>query len=202
MMLVMRIAVLALAVVATVAPLAAIKIDISPQEIDQALTISRSRDQDRVKFHAGYIKKVDTPFVDQAELVTELRRVVLLAEERARLGDRFFGYSVSTATEALKVWRRRISVIARIRFHPQNNYVGVPPVAIAADGNDRALIGVRREPVMALSSGRKDEFVPILGALIEGVFEAEALKGGVREFVISLEGKVLGRVSFDLAALD
>jgi hypothetical protein len=55
---------------------------------------------------------------------------------------------------------------------------------------------------MALSSGRKDEFVPILGALIEGVFEAEALKGGAREFVVALNGNELGRVTFDLAVLD
>jgi hypothetical protein len=198
----MRNAVLACALIAAATPLAAIKIDISPQEVEQALTIARSRDQDRAKFHAPYIKKVDTPFVEQAELVTEFRRVILLAEERARVGDRYFGYSVTSATEALKVFRRRVAVIARIRFHPQNNYVGVPEVTISASGHDQALIGVRREPIMALSSGRKDEFVPVLGALVEGVFEAEALKGGVREFIVSLNGNELGRATFDLAALN
>lgn len=198
----MRTAFLALLVLSAAAPLAAIKIDISPQEIEQALTLARARDEDRARFHSRYLKKVDTPFVEQAELVTEFRRVILLAAERDRVGDRHFAYSLTRATEALKVFRRRVAVIARVRFHPQNNYVGVPEVSISATGHDRALIGVRREPIMALSSGRKDEFVPILGALVEGSFEAEALKGGVREFVIALQGKELGRVTFDLANLD
>ena len=106
------------------------------------------------------------------------------------------------ANEALKVWRRRVSVLARVRFHPQNNYVDVPPVTITADGHERALIGVRREPVLALPPGRKGEFVPVLGAVVEGVFEAEALGQARREFVITLDKKELGRVTFDLGAVE
>ena len=39
--------------------LAAIKIDISPQDVDRALTIARSRDHERAAFHARYIKNVE-----------------------------------------------------------------------------------------------------------------------------------------------
>ena len=189
-------------VVCSVGVLSATKIDISPQDIDRALVIARSRDVDRARFHAPYIQAVNTQFVEQVELVTETRRVVLLAEERARKGDRFFGYSVSNVTEALKVWRRRLSVIARVRFHPQNNYVAAPPIDMKVTGNDRALVGVHSEPVYALSSGRKGQSVPVLGAVVEGSFDADALGQAVREFVISMGGKELGRVSFNLATLD
>ena len=181
---------------------AAMKIDISLQDIDRALAIARSRDSDRARFHAPYVQEIKTAFIERAELITEFRRVVLLAEERASTGDRRFGYSTTQANEALKVWRRRVAVRARVRFHPQNNYVDVPPVNIVADGHERALIGVRREPVLALPPGRTGEFVPVLGAVVEGVFEAEALGQARREFVISLEGKELGRVTFNLASIE
>jgi hypothetical protein len=178
-----------------------VKIDISPQDIERALTVARSRDSDRARFHAPYIQALTTPFVDRVEVVTELRRVVLLAEERAARGDRFFGYSVTAATEALSVWRRRISVLARVRFHPQNVYVVLPPLSITVEGNERALIGVRAEPLVALP-GKTGESVPILGALVEGVFEAEALGQATREFVIWLEKRELARATFDLASLE
>jgi hypothetical protein len=181
---------------------AAMKIDISLQDIDRALAIARSRESDRARFHAPYIQEINTAFIERAELITEYRRVVLLAEERASKGDRQFGYSTTQANDALSVWRKRVSVRVRVRFHPQNNYVDVPPVNIVADGHERALIGVRREPVLALPPGRTGEFVPVLGATIEGVFESAALGQATREFVVSLDGKELGRVRFNLAAVD
>jgi hypothetical protein len=182
--------------------LAAIKIDISLQDVDRALVISRGRDVDRAKFHAAYIQKVDQEFIETAEVVTEFRRVVLLAEEHAGKGDRFFGYSMTRANEALQVWKRRVSIRARVRLHPQNNYVNAPPVTMAMEGNERALIGVLRDAIHALPPGRTGEFVPVLGAVVEGVFEAEAIGQATRTFVVSLEKRDLGRFAFDFATLE
>jgi hypothetical protein len=182
-------------------PATALKIDISLPDVEQALVIARSREHERAAFHAKYIQEINAPFLDRAEVVTELRRVVLLAEERAARGDRQFSYSTTRAIDALKVWRRRVSVIARVRFHPQNNYVNVPSVMLELEGNKAALIGVQRDPIYAFP-GRKGEFVPVLGALVEGVFEAEALGQAPREFVVSLDGKELARMTFNLAAID
>jgi hypothetical protein len=181
---------------------AAVKIDIGVADIERALVIARSRDAERARFHAEYMREVNTPFVDRAELITEFRRVVLLAEERTATGDRQFRYSSTMAGDALKVWRRRVSVLVRVRFHPQNNYVDVPPVSVTADGHEAALIGVRREAVLALPAGRRAEFMPVLGAVVEGVFEAEALGQATRQFVVALDGKELGRVSFNLGAVE
>jgi hypothetical protein len=197
----MRMAVLAF-VVASAAGVSATKIDISLQDIDRALAVARSREGERARFHAPYIKTLNTPFVEQAELVTETRRLVLMAEERATKGDRFFGYSVTRAADALTVWRRRLSVIVRVRFHPQNNYANMPPVTMTVVGHDGALIGVLRDPVYGFTSGRKGEFVPVLGAIVEGSFDAEALGQAPRDFVVSLDGKELGRVTFNLGILD
>jgi hypothetical protein len=183
-------------------PVDALKIAITPQDIDRALTIARSRESERQRFHAPYIQEGKTPFIERAEAVSEFRRVVLLAEEQAARGDRFFAYSVTRATDALQVWRRRVAVVARVRFHPQNNYVDAPPVTIRLAGNDGALIGVKRDAILALPPGRTGEFVPITGAVVEGVFEAEALGQSMRDFVIELEGRELGRVTFDFATIE
>jgi hypothetical protein len=183
-------------------PVDALKIAIAPQDVDRALTIARSREAERERFHAQYIQVVNLPFIEQVEVVSEFRRVVLLAEEQTTRGDRFFAYSVTRATDALQVWRRRVAIVARVRFHPQNNYVDAPPVTIRLAGNDGALIGVKRDAILALPPGRKGEFVPVLGAVVEGVFEAEALGQSERDFVIELEGRELGRVTFNFSTIE
>jgi hypothetical protein len=190
------------AILALSVPLDALRIAIGPQDVDRALTIARSRDAERQSFHAPYIQAVNSPFIERVEVVSELRRVVLLAEEQAARGDRLFAYSVTRATEALQVWRRRVAIVARVRFHPQNNYVDAPPVTIRLAGNDGALIGVKRDAILALPPGRTGEFIPVMGAVVEGVFEAEALGQSVRDFVIELEGRELGRVTFDFATVE
>jgi hypothetical protein len=189
-------------VTVAVAPAAALKIDISHEDIERALTLARARPEERARFHALYLQKVDTPFIEHIEIVSEFRRVVLMAEEQIARGDRFFAYSSMRAVNALQVFRKRVSVVARVRFHPQNNYVGVPPVTIALIGNERALIGVKSEPVYGIGSGKPDEFVPVLGAVVDGSFEAAALAQAKREFRISLDGRELGRVAFDFATVE
>jgi hypothetical protein len=195
---------LTVAMIAATSHLAALKVDITHADIEQALTIARSTPAERERFHAHYIQALNTPFVERIEVVSELRRVVLMAEEQIARGDRFFAYSSMRANTALQVFRRRVSVIARVRFHPQNNYVGVPPVTMSLIGNERALIGVKLDPIYAFGSGKPGvaEFVPILGAVVDASFPAEALAEAKREFRLSLDNRELGRFTFDFAAID
>lgn len=188
-------------VMASVVPLAALRIDISLTEIDRALTIARSTAAERGRFHAPYIQHVDTPFLEHAEVISELRRVVLVAEEQLARGDRFFAYSTTRANDALQVFRRRVSVRAQVRFHPLNNYVSVPPVSITLVGNEAALIGVKRDPVYGFVNN-PGETAPLVGAVVEGSFEADALGQARREFAVVLDGRELGRVTFDFATIE
>jgi hypothetical protein len=180
----------------------ALDLDVTLQDIDRALAIARSMDNERARFHAPYIQAIDTPFVESVEVISEYRRVVLLAEERIRKGERMFAYSTTLAQQALGPWKVRVSVVARMRFHPQNNYVGVPDVDIVLPQRERARIGVLKDPILALPSSRPGDRLPVMGAVVEGVFDAEALRDGTYEFVISLDKKEVGRVTFDLAKLD
>ena len=113
-----------------------------------------------------------------------------------------FRYSVSLATQALAPWKRRLSMIARLRFHPQNNYVSLPKIEVALDGNAEALVDVLLQPVLSMPSGQPRERLPVLGAVAEGVFDAVKVGQGVREFVVRVDGREIARVSFDLSAIE
>lgn len=193
--------VLAAGVLSGTGHLRAIDLDVTPEDIDRALAIARGTESERQRFHAPYIKRVDQPVIETVEIVSEFRRVVLLAEERARKGDRLFGYSVASAQQAVGPWVKRLAVKLRVRFHPQNTYVDVPPVEISLTGNAAAQIGVVKEPVLAFPSSEPGARVPILGAVVEGVFDAVLVGNGIREFVVAVNGSEAGRFSFDLAAL-
>jgi hypothetical protein len=116
-----------------------------------------------------------------------------------------FGYSALQAQKALAPWNRGMSVIARLRFHPQNTYVDVPPAEIVLDavGADRARIGVLKEPVMSLPSShpKPTDRLPVLGAIVEGVFDATQIHDGTRTFIVRVDGKDIARVTFDLGML-
>ena len=197
----MRRALVALVVFSAGVPLGAIKVDISLADVDRALSIARSRDAERAQFHAAYIKVENSPFLDRAEVISEFRRVVLMAEEQVARGDRSFAYSTTRATDALQVFRRRVSIRVQVRFHPLNNYVTLPPVTIGLVGNDAALIGVRRDPIFGFVANPGDP-APLMGAVVEGSFEAAAVSDGQREFIVTLDNKELGRVTFDLSAIE
>ncbi len=194
-----------LAVLLTLSPFApvagALDLDVTAQDVERALAIARSTAAERARFHAPYVNAMNTPFVQSVEVVSEFRRVVLLAEERGRKGDRMFGYSVTLAQQAVAGWKRRVSVIARLRFDPLNTYVDVPPVDIVFIGREGVRIGVLKEPILSLPSAQPGDRLPVLGALVEGVFDAVAIGGGAREFSIRLEGRDLATVKFDFAAL-
>jgi hypothetical protein len=183
---------------------AALNLNLTTSDIERALVIARGRDNDRARFHAPYITTVNDPTLQSVEVISEFRRVVLVAEERYRLGDRPFAYSSRVAEEAVKVWKSRVNVIARLRFHPLNTYVGLPNIGIKLDGPraDDAFLGVRAEPLLAMSSGRRGENVPILGAVAEASFDAPVIGQTRRTATIMLDGKEIGRVPLDFAAVE
>lgn len=193
---------LALALMVT-APAAVIDRDLTLEQIESALSIARGTEAARAAFHAPYVRALNDPLVERVEVVSEFRRVVLMAEDRVRKGDRMFGYSASQAQKALGPWNRRVSVIARLRFHPQNTYVDVPAVEIVLDapGADRARIGVLKEPIMSLPSLEPSDRLPVLGAVVEGVFDAGQIHDGTRAFIVRLDGKDIARVTFSLGVL-
>ena len=179
----------------------AIDLDVTPQDVERALAIARAQDRERDAFHAPYIKHVNIATVERVEVVSEFRRIVLAAQDRLLKGDRAFAHSVTRAHEANTPWKRRLSIVARLKFHPHNTYVAVPPADIVLRGAGADVIGVLRDPILSLPSAQPGDHVSILGAVVETVFDAATVGQGTREFVVRLEGRELTRVTFDLGAL-
>jgi hypothetical protein len=61
-------------------------------------------DIDRAPIHAPYITTLDSEFLERVEIVTEFRRIVLLAEDHILKGDHAFAYSSRIAGEAARPW--------------------------------------------------------------------------------------------------
>jgi hypothetical protein len=185
------------------APLDAINRQLSNDDIDRALVIARERERERAAFHAPYIHQLDTPTVQSIEVITEFRRVVLLAEDKILRGDRAFAYSSRAAAEAVKPWNNRVSVLARLRFHPLNTYVTVPNVEVILDGPnaEAAFIGVLKEPQYALTVSPGEQ-AALVGATVEGVFDAALIGRTERTVVLRLDGKPLVNTRLDFRAVE
>jgi hypothetical protein len=197
--------VVAVALVTAITPARAINLSITTADIERALTIARDQDRARERFHAAYIVNITDPFVERLEIISEFRRVVLLAEDRIRKGDRAFAYSSRLAAIALDPWHDRVAVAVRLRFHPHNAYVDVPDITMTLDGPnaERAFVGILKEPVLAMSDPRNPAGgVPVLGAVAEAVFEATLIGQTRRHVNVAMDGKVLITRQLDFAAVE
>jgi hypothetical protein len=191
----------AVVIVALVVHVGAIDLDVTPLDVERALAIARSRDRERAVFHAPYVQELNSPTVERVEIVSEFRRIVRTAEDRLLKGDRSLPYSVTLAQQANAPWRQRLAIVARLRFHPQNTYVNAPPADIVLDRRAVEPIGVLIDPILSVPSGMPGERLPVMGALVEAVFDAAVVGQGTQEFIVRLEGRELARVTFDLGAL-
>jgi hypothetical protein len=183
---------------------AAIDLDISPADIETALKVARAPEATRAAFHARYVFASNHPTVERIEVVTERRRVVLLAESRIAGGDHLFAHGTRAASEALRPWRGRVSVIARLRFHPQNTYVMAPPIDLSVRDNtgDVPRVDLRIETMLALSSGVSGERLPVVGAVAEAMFAAGAIGQATRTAVVRMDGVELARLAIDFSRIE
>ncbi len=177
--------------------------DLSVAEIERALTIARGLAADRAAFHAPYLIQLKKPFVPAIEIVTEFRRVVMIADDHILRGDRMFAFSARLAQDAVAPWKDRVSVIARLQFHPLNTYINVPPIAMTLDGPSgaAALVGILTDAVPSRAHVFPGEGQPILGAVAEAVFDATLVGRSTRTVTITLEGREVASAPVNFAAL-
>ena len=160
--------------------------------------------------------------VRRISLVSEYRRVVLLTEERIRLGD--LSYSVRQMSSDLKPWRGSLQVIVELAFHPQNTYIGVPLIDVllvplddpgrlplVADATDRIpRFGLFWDPppaeapwwpfppVAKIVTPRAE---PVTGGWVQARFDAETLASGRFDVTVKESAITLGAAAFDLGSL-
>ena len=180
----------------------AIATALSEKDIDRALKLAQAPEQKRVLFHAPYIVRVNDAVVEHIEVVTEFRRCVLTAEEQLRMGNWLFVHSLRDAQEKLRGWHQRVSLVARLRFHPQNSLSTIPPYVIEVVPYVEPLT-IARTPITALVSGRAGDFnAPLMGATIETVFDAAAIGRTRRPVTVWLPSREVARVSIDFTRLE
>jgi hypothetical protein len=175
----------------------------SQDPILEAVSIGLSRDAAaRTRYHAAYIQRVGGPVIQGLEVVTEFRRMVLLAEEQARAGEA--AWDAARAAAALAPYRGRLDVILHLQFNPQNTYRTVPPVGVVIypRGDGPALRPGHVEVTPANVAGPISPGTPILSARVEAHFAAGALDAaGVYLVGVSIGGREIQRIPIDLSRL-
>jgi hypothetical protein len=164
--------------------------------VEFALRVARGSTAERVAFHAGYRSIAADPGIDRVEVITELRRLVLLAETRA---DEW--RDAREAAAALEPYRGRLTVEARVCFHPQNAYTAVPPLAVhlASASTMQPALDVCVSPVhgpAAAADGRP----AIVGAEVESTFATPVFRG-VHTLVVHVANVYLLLATIDLTRM-
>ena len=195
----------------------AVEPSLTPRAIEEAVLIGQSSvARDRAAFHAPYRVTVGRPPVDFIDVITPFRRVVLVAEQLARTGNRAF--SQRQALERPDIGTQEIELRVELTFHPLNTYVAVPAYEVTLAGAG----GTRVEPRTFDSTPRYSPRVegppnvlpvpggfvfpstsqPILGGTVNARFDLRPMDpNGLYEVVVAEAGQELARAKLDLARL-
>jgi hypothetical protein len=179
----------------------AIDLDVTPQEMEQVLAIARGPEGARAAFHAPYVFK-GLPPVETIEVITERRRLALIAAERIALGDPLFTRGTLRAEEALRPWRRRVAVAVRFAFPVNNSYTLGPPVDITLTGGPTTRLDMQSETLFALPTTNPSQPVPVVGARGEAIFEAASVGQSTRTVVIRLGDREVARQPIDFSLIE
>jgi hypothetical protein len=204
--------VVAIFLVAVHAPIHALIEQPTDIDIANALGIARGSEIVRTRFHASYIIPVKDPLVESLEVITEFRRYVLAAEEQTQAGNWMmarggFDQKGRTLTDLLKPLAGQVSIRTKLRFHPLNSYVAVPPLDILLGEPTLVAQQTLRTPLVTPAAGdnKKREMKTrdfIYGATIETTFDAREIADRVLAVRLVFEGEEILRGSVDFSRLD
>jgi hypothetical protein len=143
----------------------------------------------------------------QIEVITEFRRLVIIAEEHVQRGDWMFTRGVRAAQEAVAPLRGLIVVKARIRFSPLNTFIEPPRYEIAIGGASTPKLDVLHTEVtpeysVPLKDKDRKTLSALLGATLEGKLDAASVGQTTRIVAIVLNGQESGRTTVDFASLE
>jgi len=188
------------ALIAAAAPprLGALEVEMSDPAIERALRLARfpSSDADRRQFHGRYRfqtsgQAANGARLESIEIITEFRRMELIAEQHARINDLFGRSSLTEPKRELAPWRGRVYVAARITL--SGTAIGVPPIAVALD---------RLSPVGPAEIQNIYSENAVVGAVVGVPFDATAVGQSTRTVTVTTAQSLLGEARIDFRALD
>jgi hypothetical protein len=178
----------------------ALETDLSDQQIERALRLGRNTAAERERFHRRYVFQADgrTPVVnglqlESIEVISEFRRMELIAEEHARINDTFGRAGLRDAKQALAPWRGNVSIVARVRVIGATNMVSVPRLEVTLDSLPAAGPVLRRD----ISND-----AALVGGEIETPFDAAVVGETTRTVAVLWNDRLLGRVRVDFRSID
>ena len=189
------------------APVGAVIEVLSDRDIAHALNVANGSDASRALFHAPYIVAIHDPAIEHLEAITEFRRFVLSAEDQLKAGNWMmarggFDAKGRTLKDLQRQLSGQVSIRARLRFHPQNNYVTLPPLDILLGEPTLLAINVIRTPHISPASGEPGTRDVITGATIEVFYNAPTINNRQLPVRLQLEGREFARANVDFARLD
>ncbi len=179
----------------------AVDLALAPAAIEHALTISRADATARRDFHRPYILQVSDPLITSIEVITELRRMVLLAEERVGRGDVLFTRGTRRATAALEPWRGTLSVTVSVRVDPQRVFAVAAPVDLVLTGQSGDVLRRRQRSRTLYGDPGPGGRVPVIGAQVEADFMAMPLAQSPGTLIVSVGGRERRRLPIDFRSL-
>jgi len=170
-------------------------------EIERALSIARGRDAERQQFHRRYIVDLPGQTVTQIEVITEFRRLVIIAEEHVLRGDWMFTRGRRAAEDAIKPLRGVVTVKAQVRFNPLNTFVDSPAYSLVV-GTD--VVNTQLTPQFAVPFKARDgkTLSSLIGVALEAAIPAGHFEQSVKTIGVVLDGKDVGHSSYDFSKLD
>ena len=188
------------------APVAAVTEVLTERDYAYAISIANGSEATRTLFHTPYTLVVNEPTIEHVEVVTELRRFVLAAEDQLKAGNWMmarggFDPKGRTLKDLLRPLEGQVSIRARLRFHPQNSYIVLPAFDILLGDPTLLAINAIRTPHITRASGEPGTRDIIDGATIEVFYNAPTVDDRTLPIRMLLEGKELTRVSVDFSRL-
>lgn len=188
------------------AAIGGLNLRLSEEDLQRATELARfpHTDAERAQFHQRYTMAVNGPVVgyfvvETIEVITPFRRLVLIAEEHARMNDLFARGGLHDAAEALRPWRDQLSIVVHLRFDLTKAIPDVPAVDVTLEGPNRVLpITVNNSGIY---SGNGDQRL-LVGGLVEAVFEVRAVGQTTQPVVVRWNGKDIARVAVDFTAME
>jgi len=184
----------------------ALVVSMSGNDMERALALARARDAERQQFHSRYLFNLSDPTVTQFEIVTEFRRLVLIAEDHVFRGDWMFTRGLRAAEQALASSRGMLTIRAQVRFNPLNTFIAPPDYELAVGTPSGVLVPVDTQLTPQFSTPFKNRQgktnTSLMGATLESTLPAQEIGQTSRPVAVTLDGKVIARITVEFKSLD
>ena len=180
---------------------------VSRADINRALALARwpHTAAERTRFHDPYFVFAATQglgefrtLVLQVEVVTEFRRVELLAEEHQQINDNFGRGGTDEVVQVMRPWRGKVAIDAHLQLPDQHDPIPATEIEIAGVGSAPAR-QVLRSVAFSRSSFPQQW---LQGNMVESVFDAAAVGQTSREVSVIVGGRELARATVDFSKLE